>query len=114
MYQGYSGPRPRVQLYHGMADSTISYNNMREAIKQWTNVLGLSETPTYQDNIYIPDANYNYERMFWQDDCGYTVFETWSSPGNGHSMSYEEYAILAFLGLDKFSCTDPLADDECQ
>jgi poly(hydroxyalkanoate) depolymerase family esterase len=107
MYPGYTGLRPRVQLYHGTADSTISYNNMGEAIKQWTNVLGLSETPAYEDTINPPAASYTYNRKFWTDDCGFVVFETWSSPGNGHSMSYEEDAILAFLGLDEFRCVDP-------
>jgi poly(hydroxyalkanoate) depolymerase family esterase len=107
MYQGYNGLRPRVQLYHGMNDTTISYTNMEEATKQWTNVLGLNSTPTYQDTISPPNAAYSYNRKFWEDDCGFIVFETWSSPGNGHSMSYEEDAILAFFGLDEFMCYDP-------
>ncbi|MBN1700039.1 MAG: PHB depolymerase family esterase [Spirochaetales bacterium] len=107
MYPGYSGPRPRVQLFHGMSDSTISYNNMGEATEQWTNVLGLSGTPTYEDTINPPDAGYTYNRKFWQGDCSFVVFETWSSPGNGHSMNYEEDAILAFFGLDEFRCVDP-------
>ena len=51
MYSGYNGPRPRVQLFHGTADGTISYNNMGEAIKEWTNVLGLSDTPTSTDSV---------------------------------------------------------------
>ncbi|MBN2442606.1 MAG: PHB depolymerase family esterase [Spirochaetales bacterium] len=107
MYPGYNGPRPRIQLYHGMVDTTISYKNMGEAIKQWTNVLGLSSSPAYEDTISPPNAGYTYERKFWEDECGFIVFETWSSPGNGHSMSYEENAILAFFGLEEFSCFDP-------
>jgi acetylxylan esterase len=107
MYPGYNGPRPRVQLYHGMNDSTISYNNMGEAIKQWTNVLGLSGTPSYEDTINPPSAGYTYNREFWTGDCNFVVFEAWSSPGNGHSMSYEEDAILEFFGLEEFRCFDP-------
>jgi poly(hydroxyalkanoate) depolymerase family esterase len=45
-YPGYSGARPRVQLFHGTADTTLNYKNLAEEIKQWTNVFGLSETPT--------------------------------------------------------------------
>jgi len=104
MYPGYDGPRPRVQLFHGMEDTTIRYQNMLESIKQWTNVLGLNSTPTFQNSI---TTSYNYERSFWEDQCGFVVFETWASPGNGHSMSYEEDAILAFFGLDRFRCIDP-------
>src|ERR1700753_725930 len=38
---GFSGFRPRVQLFHGDADATINYRNFTEAIKEWSNVLGL-------------------------------------------------------------------------
>src|SRR5688572_1410983 len=37
-YPGYTGPRPRVQLFHGSADTTLHYKNLAEEIKQWTNV----------------------------------------------------------------------------
>jgi poly(hydroxyalkanoate) depolymerase family esterase len=42
---GYSGPRPRVELWHGTADTTLNYNNFGQGILQWTNVLGVSSTP---------------------------------------------------------------------
>src|SRR6266545_4757384 len=40
MDPGYAGPRPRMQLWHGTADSTLRFPNFGEEIKQWTNVLG--------------------------------------------------------------------------
>ena len=46
------GHRPRLQTYQGDADTTISYKNTGEAIKEWTNVLGLSMTPTSTDTGY--------------------------------------------------------------
>jgi acetylxylan esterase len=49
-YPGYSGPRPRMQLWHGTADDTLRYPNFTEEIKQWTNVAGLSQTPTTTDS----------------------------------------------------------------
>ena len=49
-YPGYSGARPRVQLWHGTADTTLNYNNFGEEIKQWTNVLGISQTPVATDS----------------------------------------------------------------
>lgn len=45
-YPGYSGKRPKIQLWHGTNDDTLNFNNWNEAIKQWTNVFGVSETPT--------------------------------------------------------------------
>ena len=41
MYSSFTGHRPRLQLFHGTTDATINYNNMTEAIEEWTNVLGL-------------------------------------------------------------------------
>ena len=99
MYSGYTGPRPRIQLVQGESDTTISYKNMAEAIKEWTNVLGLSTTPTSTDTGYQGDVA-SYDRQFWKNSCGFTVLEAWSAPGKDHSMGYEETGMLKFFGLD--------------
>ncbi|MBN1610574.1 MAG: PHB depolymerase family esterase [Polyangiaceae bacterium] len=101
----YTGHRPRVQLYHGESDTTISYKNMGEAIKEWTNVLELSENPTSTETVN--SSGYTYNRRMWENDCGYVVLDAWSAPGQGHSMSYEEDAILEFFGLDTAGDSDP-------
>jgi len=48
-FPGYSGPRPRMQLWHGTTDSTLRFPNFGEEIKQWTNVHGLSQNPSSTD-----------------------------------------------------------------
>jgi hypothetical protein len=48
-YPGYTGPRPRVQLWHGTSDTLVPYSLLQETIEQWTNVFGLSQTPTSSD-----------------------------------------------------------------
>jgi poly(hydroxyalkanoate) depolymerase family esterase len=106
MYPGYTGHRPRVQTMQGASDTTISYKNTAESIKEWTNVLGLSETPTSTDKGFKGQVA-SYDREFWKNACGYTVFEAWSSPGGTHSMGYEEDAILKFFGLDVAGGPDP-------
>ncbi|TDZ27511.1 putative acetylxylan esterase A [Colletotrichum sidae] len=45
MYPGYTGARPRMQIYHGSADTTLYPQNWNETIKQWTGVFGYSLTP---------------------------------------------------------------------
>jgi len=50
MDPGYTGPRPRMQLWHGTADTILRYPNYGEEIKQWTNVAGLSQTPARTDS----------------------------------------------------------------
>jgi poly(hydroxyalkanoate) depolymerase family esterase len=96
MYPGYSGFRPRIQLWHGTADMTISYNNMGEAIKEWTNVLGLSANPTSTDT---PKSGYTRES--WQNPCGFTVLQAWTQQNGGHTTPIDPAAVIGFFGLDK-------------
>jgi acetylxylan esterase len=105
-YPSYTGHRPRVQLVQGGSDTTISSKNMAESIKEWTNVLGLSETATSKDTGYKGEAS-TYDRQFWTNTCGFTVLESWVAPGQGHSMAYEETALLKFFGLDVAGGPDP-------
>src|SRR5512141_218590 len=34
-YPGFSGPRPRIQIWHGTKDDVVFFPNFKEAIKQW-------------------------------------------------------------------------------
>jgi len=54
-YPGYHRPTSRIQLWHGSVDTTVAFHNFGEAIKQWTNVLGVSETPTSTENDALPN-----------------------------------------------------------
>jgi len=108
MFPSYMGHRPRLQIIQGDADQTISFKNSAEAIKEWTNVLALSTAPSSTDMTTTSIATYS--RQFWKNTCGYTVFETWAGKGGGHSMAYEEDAILKFFGLDVAGGTDPEPD----
>ncbi|KAL1730448.1 carbohydrate esterase family 1 and carbohydrate-binding module family 1 protein [Schizophyllum commune] len=66
MYPGYTGAYPRMQEYHGTADSTLNYANLAEEVKQWAGVHGydasapaqvLQNTPLsgYTKSIYGPN-----------------------------------------------------------
>ena len=45
-YTGYTGARPAVSIWHGTSDTTVVPANATELRDQWTNVLGVSSTPT--------------------------------------------------------------------
>ncbi|KAH8678318.1 Alpha/Beta hydrolase protein [Xylariales sp. PMI_506] len=45
MYPGYTGSRPKMQIYHGSVDTILYPENFNETIKQWTGVFGYSLTP---------------------------------------------------------------------
>jgi poly(hydroxyalkanoate) depolymerase family esterase len=42
-YPGYSDPWPRIQLWHGTADTLVPYSRLNEEIEQWTNEVCLSK-----------------------------------------------------------------------
>lgn len=101
----YKGHRPRMMIFHGDADETINYNNFKESMEQWTNVLGLSTTATTTDKVTT--VNYSYNRQIWKNTCGYQVLQGWTAPGQKHSMKYEEDDIIKFFGLDVVGGQDP-------
>lgn len=101
----YTGHRPRVQIFHGDNDQTINYNNMKEGIKEWTNVLNLTTAPTSTSNV--TSSGYTYNRQLWKNACGYPVLDAWTAPGQGHSMTYEEDSIIKFFGVDVVGGQDP-------
>jgi len=108
MYQNYSGHRPRVQLFHGDADSTIRFANHTEAIKQWTNVLGLPATPTMTDTVTL--GNHQAKRERWQNSCGYVVLDAFTSMGGDHGPSdalFNSSFVIPFLELDDTAEVDP-------
>ncbi|NGY65151.1 PHB depolymerase family esterase [Lentzea sp. NEAU-D13] len=91
-YPGYTGKRPRVQLWHGTQDDILRYPNFGEEIDQWTNVHGLPTTPTSTDS---PQANWTRTR--YSDKV-----EAISLQGTGHSLPAGGMALRAiqFFGLD--------------
>ncbi|UJW36717.1 PHB depolymerase family esterase [Saccharothrix sp. AJ9571] len=90
-YPGYNGPRPRMQLWHGTADTTLRYPNFGEEIDQWTNVHGLSTTPTSTD----------HPKPEWTRTRYGTQVEGISMAGTGHNALGAGMAAsaLQFLGL---------------
>src|SRR4051794_22447469 len=109
MYPGYTGHRPRVQLFHGDADSTIKFPNFGESIKQWTNVLGLGTTPT-TTTTGLTLGSHQATRQQWKNSCGYVVLDTFQSIGGDHGPSdalFNATYVVPFLGLDKTGAVDP-------
>ena len=109
MDPGYAGPRPRVQLFHGDSDGTINYKNFGEAIKQWTNVLGLSTSPT-STTTGLTLGTHQATRQQWKNSCGYVVLDAFTSIGGDHGPSdalFDATYVVPFLGLDKTGPVDP-------
>jgi poly(hydroxyalkanoate) depolymerase family esterase len=103
-YPGYTGARPRMQLWHGTADTTLQYPNFGEEIKQWTNVHGLSQTPSMTDT---PQSGWTRTR--YGGTGAQVPVEGISLQGVGHSLPLSGQAAMAiaFMGLDSTTPGQP-------
>lgn len=95
-YPGYRGWRPKVQIYQGTVDEVVSYHNFGEAVKLWTNVNGISDTPVrvVQDTPLPGWTKSVYGPSGW--------VETYSAAGVTHDIKLQEDTIL---GMFQLNCT---------
>jgi poly(hydroxyalkanoate) depolymerase family esterase len=103
-YPGYTGRRPRMQLWHGTADDTLRYPNFGEEIKQWTNVLGVSQTPVSSDS---PQSSWTRTR--YGANTTQAPVEAISVQGGSHNALVGGMAAytIAFFGLNSTTPTSP-------
>jgi acetylxylan esterase len=96
-FPGYAGPRPRMQVWHGTTDDILRFPNFGEELKQWTNVLGVSQNPAFTDS---PRAGWTRTR--YGSTGGQAPVEGISLQGVGHSLPMAGMAAMAiaFFGLD--------------
>ncbi|KAK3905768.1 major facilitator superfamily domain-containing protein [Staphylotrichum tortipilum] len=58
MYPGYTGARPKMQIYHGSADTTIYPPNFNETLKQWAGVFGYTYGQPQQTIANTPASSW--------------------------------------------------------
>ncbi|GLY07900.1 MULTISPECIES: PHB depolymerase family esterase [Actinoplanes] len=109
-YPGYTGKRPRMQVFHGATDTVLAYPNLGEEIKQWTDVLGVSQTPVATDT---PQAGWTRTR--YGTNTVQAPVEAISVAGVGHSLPLTGMAKMAisFFGLDSGGTTTPPPTGAC-
>ncbi|KAF8647054.1 hypothetical protein AX16_006891 [Volvariella volvacea WC 439] len=90
-YPGYTGPRPRLQIWQGTLDTALDYYNFGEGIKQWTNVFGYSQTPlTTQLDSPLPG---------WTRTTYGPNFQAISAEGVDHNIPVQEIDVLNWFGI---------------
>jgi feruloyl esterase len=77
-FPGYSGPYPRVSIWHGTSDTVVVPANANASRDQWTNVWGISTTPTSTSTLPANTTVENY------DSGGQTVVRVQRVGGMGH------------------------------
>jgi poly(hydroxyalkanoate) depolymerase family esterase len=72
------GPWPKLSVWHGSADLTVSPVNAAEIVKQWADVHGLAAVPSREE---IVDG---HSRRVWTNATGEDVLEQYIISGMGH------------------------------
>jgi acetylxylan esterase len=96
-YPGFTGTRPRMQLWHGTNDDVLYFQNFTEEIKQWANVFGLSETPTSTEQDALQST---WIRTRYADSDGLVWLEAIQETGQPHNLIVDAAEAIHFFGLD--------------
>ncbi|KAK4222919.1 family 1 putative carbohydrate esterase [Podospora fimiseda] len=90
-YPGYTGRRPRMQITHGNADTLVRPACAQEALKQWSQIHGVSLSRTVTG---VPSAQFT--QQIYGDG---TKVQGFFGNGVGHAPSVNEQQLLRWFGL---------------
>ncbi|ORY55689.1 carbohydrate esterase family 1 protein [Pseudomassariella vexata] len=90
-YPGYTEKRPRMMIVHGTNDTLVRPKCAVEALKQWSEVLGV---PFTKNVTGVPSAEYT--QMVYGDG---TQLQGYFAEGVGHTSLVNEDIMLRFFGL---------------
>ena len=82
-YSSYTGPRPRVSIWHGTSDFTVRPMNMTEAMEQWTNVHGIDQTADTTETVA------GFPHKVYRNSAGTALVETWELTNMGHGVAID-------------------------
>lgn len=74
----HGGPFPRLSIWQGSSDTTVKPADQQELVDQWTNVLGIDQTPDASDTIN------GHAHKHYKDSNGKVQLETVLINGMGH------------------------------
>jgi poly(hydroxyalkanoate) depolymerase family esterase len=90
-YPGYTGPRPKMQIFHGLADTLVRPACAMQALEQWSNVLDI---PFSKNVSGVPSAAYT--QVVYGDGSKLVGY---FGQGVGHTAPVNEQVMLKFFGL---------------
>ena len=74
------GPWPKISVWHGTNDPIVKPSNGEDIIRQWTNVHGLSDSPSYQE------LTGGHTRRIWSDANGEVLIEAFTIRDMAHGV----------------------------
>ncbi|KAI0034042.1 putative acetylxylan esterase A [Vararia minispora EC-137] len=91
-YPGFTGTYPKMQVWHGTADTTLYPQNFWEEIKQWTTVFNYPSTP-------ISNISESYLPAGYSNATYGPRFQAILAQGVGHTVPTFEQQYLQFFGI---------------
>jgi feruloyl esterase len=83
----HTGPWPRLSVWHGTADETVTQDNAGALIRQWRNLTGLGETPTREERVH------GQVHRVWADANGAELIEEFQIDKFGHGVPLDSTAL---------------------
>ena len=71
---------PKISVWHGTSDPIVKPSNGEDIIRQWTNLHGLSDSPSYQELIG------GHTRRVWSDANNNALIEAFIISGMAHGV----------------------------
>jgi acetylxylan esterase len=91
MYPSYNGTYPKMQVWHGTADTFVNYPTLAEEIKEWSGLLGVGWVKNVTNT---PQSGYT--QMVYGDGSRFTAY---SAQGVGHTVPVHEDVDLKWFGI---------------
>ncbi len=83
----HSGPWPRLSVWHGMADETVSRANAGALIRQWRHLNGLRAKPSREELVH------GQTRRVWADAAGRDLIEEYQIDNFGHGAPLDAAVV---------------------
>jgi poly(hydroxyalkanoate) depolymerase family esterase len=89
-FPGYAGPYPRLSVWQGSSDTTVSTQNLAALVAQWTDLTGASATPATSTVAGFPHSEYSNGK-------GVQV-ESYSITGMSHAVAIDSATACGTTG----------------
>ena len=99
-FPGYAGPYPRLVAFHGSMDTTVAPADLQQSVDQWSNVLGIDETPEVNETFRTAT------HKVFRDAGGRSRIETYLVNGMGHALTVDPGT-----GADQGGATGAFSED---
>jgi acetylxylan esterase len=97
MYPGYTGARPRFQVYHGSIDTTLRPQNYQETVKEWTGVFGYDATKPAKSQNNFPLNGYKTDTWGVSTANPLGTVQGIYAQNVGHTVPIQGYVVFFFL-----------------